>query len=84
MSEKTEAYPRINLTVPIEMSIMIEKESDKRGINRTQFIREAIHEKINRNSSDSNNKEIEEIKKELLELKETLKEVKSIMLLMAK
>ncbi|AIK97303.1 hypothetical protein [Candidatus Odyssella acanthamoebae] len=65
---------RINVVVPLEDSIRIERESDKRGINRTQFIKEAIREKLQREEhfSDRFFTEIESIKKEVLSLKDLL------------
>ena len=37
---------RVNLALPVDTMILIERECDKRGINRVQFIKEAIHEKL--------------------------------------
>lgn len=56
----------------LTLSIQIEKESSKRGITRVQYIKECIHEKINRDSSNiASNVEsnLNEIKDEIKELK---------------
>ena len=37
---------RVNLALPMDTMILIERECDKRGINRVQFIKEAIHDKL--------------------------------------
>lgn len=42
---------RVNLQLDMPLSIQIDKEAEKRGITRAQFIKESIHEKINRNTS---------------------------------
>jgi hypothetical protein len=36
------ASTRVNLAIPLDLAIQIEKECDKRGINRTQFIKEVL------------------------------------------
>ncbi len=65
---------RINIVVPLDVSIRIERESDRRGINRTQFIKEAIREKLQREEHFSERffAEIETLKKEVLSLKDLL------------
>ena len=39
---------RVNLALPVDLVIQIEKACDKRGIDRSKYIREAIFEKMNR------------------------------------
>jgi hypothetical protein len=64
---------RVNLMLPLDTSIQIEKEIEKRGIHRAQFIKEAIHEKLKRIDS-------KEIEHEINSLKEEVKEIKYLML----
>lgn len=59
---------RVNLVLPLDMSIQIEKEIEKRGLQRAQFIREAIHEKL-KNSETSISDELKDIKIEIKEVK---------------
>lgn len=59
---------RVNLVIPLDMSIQIEKEIEKRGIQRAQYIREAIHEKL-KNSDTSVSDQLKEIKGEIKEIK---------------
>lgn len=66
---------RVNLAVPIEVMIQIEKQCDKRGISRVQFIKESIHEKI-RNTHGANTEE------ELKRIREDINELKKIVLLL--
>lgn len=81
MAKNEETQSRINLIVPMDMSIKIEKESDKRGINRTQFIKEAIHDKINKIENDTVTNEIITIKDNINEIKDMIKELKRILLI---
>ena len=48
MNTKEQLSARVNLMLPLDVSIQVEKEADKRGIGRAQFIKEAIHEKLRR------------------------------------
>lgn len=59
---------RVNLVIPLDMSIQIEKEIEKRGTQRAQYIREAIHEKL-KNSDTSVSDQLKEIKAEIKEIK---------------
>lgn len=81
MTPNENAQPRINLQISMDMSIKIEKEADKRGINRTQFIKEAIHEKLNKTENISVSNDIQALKNEIKEIKDMIKELKSIFLL---
>ncbi len=66
------ASTRINLFVPLELAILIEKECDKLGLTRTQYIKTIIYEKIKRNESKETSMEIKQIKEELQEVKQLL------------
>jgi hypothetical protein len=73
MDENPRLSNRVNLILPLEVSIEIEKEAEKRGINRTQYIKEAIHEKIRRIDT-------KDIQEEILNLKSDMKELKYLTL----
>jgi hypothetical protein len=60
---------RINLMVPLDMCIQIEKESEKRGIGRAQFVKEAIHEKLKKIDGIENELDLPAIKNDLKELR---------------
>ena len=61
---------RINLFVSLDTSIQIEKESEKRGVQRTQFIKEAIYEKLRKvDFNNTKEDEISLIKGEIKEIK---------------
>lgn len=60
---------RVNIVIPLETMILIEKECDRRGIKRTQFIQEAISEKLKSNEQTS----------DILYIKDTVQELKGIM-----
>lgn len=70
------ASSRVNLAVPIDVMIQIEKYCDKRGITRVQFIKEAIHEKL-RQANDAQSDE------DIRHLREDINELKKIVLLLA-
>ncbi len=61
---------RVNLAVPVDMMILIERECDKRGINRVQFIKEAIHDKLKNTSNDESS--LEKLRDEINELKKII------------
>jgi len=63
---------RVNLAVPTEDMIRIEKECDKRGLTRAQFIKEAIHEKLKQTSSNELEADIHKIKEDIQELKQII------------
>lgn len=63
---------RVNLALPVDTMILIERECDKRGINRVQFIKEAIHDKL---------KVLAESEVNLNQLKDEIMELKKIILL---
>ena len=60
---------RINLQLDVPTCIQVEKESEKRGLTRTQFIRECINEKINNLDKKNVFEDIDDIKTDLKELK---------------
>lgn len=81
-SENTQT--RVNLLLPLDIAIKIEREVDKRGINRTQYIREAIHDKLNEFSySDEVINGITKLQNEIEELKKNILEMKTVLLLLA-
>jgi hypothetical protein len=41
---------RVNLAIPLELAIKIEKECDKRGLERSKYIKECIYEKFKKNT----------------------------------
>jgi len=63
---------RINLAIPVEVAILIEKDCEKRGIAKTQYIKEAINDRI-KNGTNSNSEEI------ISTLHQELKDIKNIM-----
>ena len=82
MKDPGNTQTRVNLLLPLEVAIKIEREVDKRGINRTQYIREAIHDKLQGlNHTDAVLKEVSNLKKEIDELKSYIQELKAIILL---
>ncbi len=70
------ASTRINLGIPLDLAILVEKECDRRGIKVPQFIKEAIFEKIKR----IENKEEEN---DINKLKEDVHEIKRVVMLMS-
>lgn len=70
MEEETQLRSRVNLLLPLDISIQIEKESEKRGIHRAQFIKEAIHEKLKKSESKDVIVEFQALKEELREIKQ--------------
>lgn len=60
---------RVNLSVPLDMMIQIEKFCDRRGLTRVQFIREAIHEKLRKNPDAQGEDELKNIREDIHELK---------------
>ena len=63
------ASARVNLAVATEDMIRIEKECDKRGLTRAQFIKEAIHEKIKSVTNIEQESDIRKIREDIEELK---------------
>jgi|GEM_PF-2890435 len=63
---------RINLTVPLDLAIQIERDSDKRGIGKVQFIKEAIYEKLKRGETKEERNEYEQLREEVIEIKRIL------------
>ena len=63
---------RLNLMIPLETMIRIEKECDKRGINRAQFAKEAIHEKLKGIEEGTKENEISLMRDEIVELRKIL------------
>jgi predicted DNA-binding protein len=60
---------RVNLALPLEIIIQIERECDKRGITRAQFIKEAIHERLKNMEERHDESEIRLLREEIHELK---------------
>ena len=63
------ASTRVNLSVPLDVAIQIEKDCDKRGISRAQFIKESIYEKLKRSDTTEELSEIKHISDDVLEIK---------------
>ena len=63
---------RINLTLPLDVAIQIDKDSDKRGIGKVQYIKEAIYEKLKRGDAKEELSEVKQLKEEVLEIKRIL------------
>ena len=63
---------RVNLAIPIDTAILIEKECDKRGTRAPQFIKEAINEKLKRVEGKEDQTDIHQIRNEILEIKKLL------------
>jgi len=63
---------RINLTIPLDLAIQIERDSDKRGIGKVQFIKEAVYEKLKRGEAKEELSEVQQLKDEVLEIKRIL------------
>jgi hypothetical protein len=66
---------RINLAMPLDLAILVERECDRRGIKAPQFIKEAVFEKIKR----SDNKEEQE-ENSIIKLREDMNEIKRTLL----
>ena len=65
---------RVNLSIPLETAIQIEKDCEKRGIGKTMFIKEAINEKLKKVYSNNDNilDKIERMSKETEELRKIM------------
>ena len=63
------ASERVNLSVATEDMIRIEKECDKRGFTRAQFIKEAIHEKLKNLNTTEQESDIRKIREDIEDLK---------------
>lgn len=64
---------RVNLAVPVDTMIQVERECDKRGISRTQFIKEAIFEKLKQpQEKDENEVTLHQLREEINELKKII------------
>ena len=59
------ASTRVNLAIPLDLAIQIEKECDKRVINRTQLIKEVLYEKIQRGETKDDKADLEKLKEEI-------------------
>ena len=81
------SWPQATFSSKVDItdsSAKIEREVDKRGINRTQYIREAIHDKLNESAySDVVMDEVKNLKSEVEELRKNILKKKTILLLMA-
>ena len=60
---------RVNLAIPLDAAILIEKECDKRGIKTPQFIKESIFEKLKRIENKEEQNELAHMKEEISEIK---------------
>ena len=60
---------RVNLAIPLDAAILIEKECDKRGIKSPQFIKESIFEKLRKLESKEEQNELANMKEEIKEIK---------------
>lgn len=60
---------RVNLSVPLDVAIQVEKDCEKRGISRAQFIKESIYEKLKRNDTTEELSDIKKISDDVLEIK---------------
>ena len=60
---------RVNLAIPLEAAILIEKECDKRGIKTPQFIKESIFEKLKKIENKEEQSELAHMKEEISEIK---------------
>lgn len=60
---------RVNLAIPLEAAILIEKECDKREIKTPQFIKESIFEKLRRIENKDEQSELTHMKEEINEIK---------------
>ena len=60
---------RVNLAIPLDAAILIEKECDKRGIKTPQFIKEAIFEKLRGLDNKEEQNELAHMKEEISEIK---------------
>ncbi len=60
---------RVNLAIPLDAAILIEKECDKRGIKTPQFIKESIFEKLRRLENKEEQNELAHMKEEISEIK---------------
>jgi hypothetical protein len=65
---------RVNLSIPLEIAIQIEKDCEKRGINKTQFIKESINEKLKRDASETDylQDKVKTISSEISELRKIM------------
>lgn len=60
---------RVNLAIPLDAAILIEKECDKRGIKSPQFIKESIFEKLRRLENKEEQNELANMREEIKEIK---------------
>ncbi len=86
MNEDKAQGNRINLVLPLETSIKIERESDKRGINRTQYIKEAIHEKLQKESEHEIriSEELNTIRREIEGIIKSNTDLRDLLMIIAK
>lgn len=65
---------RINLAMPLDLAILVERECDRRGIKAPQYIKEAVFEKIRRSENKEGQEEsdINKLREDLNEIKRTL------------
>jgi hypothetical protein len=65
---------RINLAMPLDLAILVERECDRRGIKAPQYIKEAVFEKVRRseNKEEQEENDINKLREDLNEIKRTL------------
>ena len=66
--EKTSA--RINLMIPLDLAILMDKECEKLSITPAQFLRGAAYEKIKRIETSNNPERLDVIGNNIKELKD--------------
>ena len=72
---------RINLTVPMDIAIEIERICSKKGISRSQFIKEAINREIKKQKQNAHENELEaplisKLMEDISEIKKTINDLK--------
>ncbi|CAO4846644.1 MAG: hypothetical protein FADNKDHG_01451 [Holosporales bacterium] len=72
------ASTRINISVPLDLAIQIDKDCEKRGILKTQYIKEAIYDKVKKNERNYE-EELEKISKEIYDIKEIMRIIMNLL-----
>jgi hypothetical protein len=68
--EKTSS--RINLTIPLDLAILMDKECEKLSVTPAQFFRGAAYEKIKRLEISNNPERLDVIETNIKELKDLI------------
>ena len=71
---------RVNLVISLDTSIRIDRECDKRGISKVQFIKESIKDKLHEVESKKIERDLIEIREEIEEMKDILRDIKIIVM----